>query len=99
MVEQLKHLLDMGGRDNVTIQVVPFSVGAYGTMSGAFMIIGYPGDDDLPAVYMEHAAGGVWVENESDVGRFSAMFDEIADQALPSLVSAALIADEVRDLE
>lgn len=99
MVEQLKHLLDMGERDNVTIQIVPFGVGAYGTMSGAFMIIGYPGDDDLPAVYMEHAAGGVWVENESDVGRFSAMFDEIADQALPSPDSAALIADEVRDLE
>ncbi|WP_414639235.1 DUF397 domain-containing protein [Actinophytocola sp.] len=62
MAEQLDHLLDMGKRDNVTIQVVPFDVGAYGTMSGAIMIIGYPGDDDLPAVYLEHAAGGVWVE-------------------------------------
>ena len=99
MVEQLNHLLGMGVRNNVTIQVVPFGAGAYGTMSGAFMIIGYPGDDDLPAVYLEHAAGGVWVENEGDVGRFSAMFDEVADQALTSEGSAELIADEVRDLE
>jgi hypothetical protein len=99
MVEQLNHLLDMGERDNVTIQIVPFDVGSYGTMEGAFMILGYPGDDDLPAVYLEYVGGGAWVENESDVGRFSAMFDEVARQALTSKDSAALIAGEVRDLE
>lgn len=99
MVEQLKHLLDMGERDNVTIQVLPFDGGSYGTMEGAFMILGYPGDDDMPAVYLEYVGGGAWVENESDVGRFSAMFDEVAGQALTSKESAALIAGEVRDLE
>jgi len=98
MIEQLNHLVEMGQHDNVTIQVIPYRNGAYGTMSGAFMIIGYAGDD-LPAVYLEHAAGGVWVENEADVERFGAMFEEIANGALTREESEALIADEVRDLE
>lgn len=98
MLEQLNHLLDMGARDNVTIQVVPFAVGSYGTMSGSFMIIGYAGDD-RPAVYLEHAAGGNWVENEGDVARFGAMFDEIAGLALSPADTRALIAAETRDLE
>ncbi|MGH3758571.1 helix-turn-helix domain-containing protein [Actinophytocola sp.] len=98
MIEQLNDLLDMDERDNVAIQVVPYSVGSYGTMSGAFYIVGYAGDDP-PAVYLEHAAGGVWVENESDVERFGALFDEMADLALTSADSRILIADEVRDLE
>ncbi len=98
MIEQLNHLIEMGDHDNVFVQVIPYSSGAYGTMSGAFMIIEYAGDD-LPAVYLEHAAGGVWVENESDVERFRAMFDEVSNQALTWEESKALIADEVRDLE
>lgn len=98
MIEQLNHLLEMGTHDNVTLQVVPFGVGSYGTMAGSFMIIGYSGDDP-PAVYLEHAAGGVWVEDEDDVGRFGAMFDEIAAMALTSENSRSLIADEVRELE
>jgi hypothetical protein len=98
MVEQLNHLLEMGTHDNVTIQIVPFTAGSYGTMSGPFTIIGYA-DDDLPAVYLEHAAGGVWVENDNDVGRFGAMFDEIAGLALTCEDSTALIADQVRELE
>lgn len=99
MREQLDHLIEMGMRANVTIQVMPFSAGAYGTMEGAFMIIGYPRDEDPPAVYLEHPGGGAWVENESDVGRFSAMFDEVTNLALTSADSAELIAGEVKDLE
>lgn len=98
MTEQLNHLVEMGTRDNVTIQVVPFEGGAYGTMAGSFMAIGYAGED-LPAVYLEHAAGGVWVENENDVGQFEATFDEAAGVALTSQDSTALIAAEARKLE
>lgn len=98
MIEQLDHLRELATHDNVTIQVVPFGAGSYGTMSGAFMIIEYA-DDDPPAVYVEHAAGGVWVENEKDIQRFGIMFDEVADVALTSEDSAARIAAEIRDLE
>ncbi|WP_414636222.1 helix-turn-helix domain-containing protein [Actinophytocola sp.] len=98
MIDQLNHLVQMGKHDNVTIQVVAFRAGAYATMEGAFMIIGYAADD-LPVVFVEDAAGGVWVENENDVGQFAAMFDEVTDLALTPEDSAALIASGVRDLE
>lgn len=98
MIEQLHHLLDMQERDNITIQVLPFGIGSYGTMTGTFTIVTYAGDD-LPAVYLETAAGGLWVENEKDVARFKAMFDEITARALTSKDSRTLIAGEVRELE
>lgn len=98
MLEQLRHLRAMGERDNITVQIVPFDAGSYGTMSGPIMIIDYA-EDDPSAVYLEHAAGGVWVENGDDVGRFEALFDEVAAAALTPAESADLIAGEVRDLE
>lgn len=98
MIEQLDHLLKTGSHDNVTIQVVSFGAGSYGTMTGPFTIIQYA-TDDPSAVYLEHSAGGVWVENDKDVERFEAMFDEVADAALTPEQSMALIAAEVRELE
>ncbi len=58
MTEQLDHLVASAERNNVTIQVVPFSLGSYGTMSGGFTVIDYSDPGDLPAVYLEYPAGG-----------------------------------------
>lgn len=48
---------------------------------------------------MENAAGGTWVENEGDVRRFQAMFEEVGNLALTSAKSAQLIKSQVRALE
>src|SRR5205823_5343156 len=50
MAEQLQHLLTLGKQTNVTIQVVPFETGSYGTMSSGFIIVGYGEEDDDPPV-------------------------------------------------
>jgi transcriptional regulator with XRE-family HTH domain len=81
MREQLGHLLKVGEQDNVTLQVVPFGSGSYGLMSGPCVIVRYA-DGDVPGVYLEYPAGGAWVENEEDVGRFTAMFEDVVRAAL-----------------
>ena len=79
---QLRHLLDMAKRPNITIQVVPFSAGAYGTMSGAFTILNFADQEDPPSVYLEYAGGGAWAETPAAVERFGGTFADAAGVAL-----------------
>lgn len=93
---QLAHLLDMAQRPNVTIQVVPFSGGAYGTMSGPFTILRFPDKDDPPSVYLEYAGGGAWAESKVDMERLSATFADAAKVALSAEETIRFIRRVVR---
>lgn len=99
MAEQLRHLLALRKRDNVTIQVIPFGAGAYGNMSGGCAVIGYSDKEYSSAVYVEHTAGGVWVEDGADVQRFELMFGDSAEAALGPEKSAKLIRSQLEVLE
>ncbi|MFD0492077.1 helix-turn-helix domain-containing protein [Saccharopolyspora erythraea] len=99
MIEQLRHLLKLADRDNVCLQLLPFGAGAYGSMDGAFTILGYSDVEDPPAVYVDSAAGGTWVENGDDVTRFADMFTEVAESALSGEETSLLIRSQIRTLE
>ncbi|WP_026424182.1 helix-turn-helix domain-containing protein [Actinokineospora inagensis] len=96
--DQLKHLLDLIEQPNVTVHVIPFETGAYGNMSGGCWIMTFGDEGDSDVVYLEHPAGGVWVENEHDVRHFQAMFDDVRAQALNPEESAEVIRARVRSL-
>jgi hypothetical protein len=91
MRAQLEHLLVASDRTNITLQVIPFGVGAYGPMQGPCTIVSYPDPVDLPGVYLEYPAGGAWVDNEADVKRFTTMFDDVAATALTAADTSRLI--------
>jgi hypothetical protein len=42
MASQLDHLLAMAKRPNVTIQVIPYRAGSYGTMGSPLIIMSFP---------------------------------------------------------
>ncbi|SNR48731.1 Helix-turn-helix domain-containing protein [Haloechinothrix alba] len=96
---QLEHLLELGDREHITIQVMPFGVGAYGPMAGSCIIVDYPEPDEVPGVYLEYPAGGSWVDNASDVERFTTMFDDAARAALSPGDSAALLTRQIGALD
>lgn len=98
MREQLDHLLVAAGKPNVTLQVIPYAAGAYGSMSGACWILSSEDPDDLPVVYLEHPAGGVWVEDREDVQHFLAMFDDVSAIALTPADTVKLIRAQAREL-
>jgi hypothetical protein len=91
MAEQLQYLLSMGARKNITVQVVPFGAGAYGTMSGPVIVLGFEDESDPALAYLEYAAGGETVENPKDVQAFVETFDDIRKVALSPKESAKLI--------
>jgi hypothetical protein len=89
--EQLDHLLVVADRPNITLQVIPYTAGGYGTMNGSFVIVDYPEPDAVPGVYLEYPAGGAWVDNEADVKRFTTTFDQVAARALSPADTTDLI--------
>jgi transcriptional regulator with XRE-family HTH domain len=94
--EQLEHLLALAERPNVTLQVIPYIAGGYGTMNGSFIIVDYPESETVPGVYLEYPAGGEWVDNADDVQRFTTTFDQAAARALSLADSTHLIHQQTR---
>jgi hypothetical protein len=99
MRHQLGHLLAIGAQSNVTIQVLPFGAGAYGSMSGACTIVDYPDPTDVPGVYVEYLGGGDWVQNSDAIERITASFEDARACALSASDSADLIRQQQRKLE
>lgn len=99
MREQLAHLLSLATRPHVTLQIVRFAVGAYGTMQGAATILDYPEPGEVPGVYLEYPAGGAWVDDAEDVSRFTAMFDDVSQLAMSPADTSDLIQQRMRALD
>jgi transcriptional regulator with XRE-family HTH domain len=99
MAGQLRYLLEAMKLHNVTLQVIPFDVGGYGTMSGGAILLEFADEDEPDVVYLEYPRGGEWIENEDDVEKFSDMLKDTAALALPVEESAALIEARIKTLE
>lgn len=98
MVAQLQRLLELREQDNIQIRVIPVRIGAYGTMSGSVTVVGFDDLDDAPAAYLEHAGGGVWVEDGEATQRYVHMFSGLDAVALSESATAELIQHQIRAL-
>jgi transcriptional regulator with XRE-family HTH domain len=95
MRSQLKHLVEASRLRNITIQVLPFSGGAYAGMAGSFAILDFA--DAESVVYAEALAGDIYQEAE-DVRRYVAVFESLRAAALSPLESVKLIESAERGL-
>jgi transcriptional regulator with XRE-family HTH domain len=66
MRRQVKHLVEMAGRKNVTLEVVPFSVGAHPGMLGPFVIFEFPDAEADDVLYLETSRGELIIRDEPD---------------------------------
>jgi transcriptional regulator with XRE-family HTH domain len=98
MREQLSRIAEMAALPHVTVQVLPFSAGAHPAMEGAFRILGFPEPVDPDVVYLENQAGGLYLEQESEIERYTLMFRHLTAKALDPGESRRLIAQVAEDL-
>jgi len=82
MRAQLQRLIELAALPHVTLQVVPFSAGAHAGMEAPFLILGFPEQADPDVVYVENTTSGVYLEQPSDVHRYTLMFDHLRAAAL-----------------
>ncbi|MEV0345090.1 helix-turn-helix transcriptional regulator [Nonomuraea sp. NPDC050680] len=97
MHAQLQRLLDAADLRNVTLQVLPFAVGAHPAMDGAFHVLGFAPTDPC-VVYIEYHTGTLYLEKQHEVNRYTVMFDRLREAALSVDESSALIQQVARDL-
>ncbi|MEU9334085.1 helix-turn-helix transcriptional regulator [Streptomyces sp. NPDC048290] len=82
MIEQLEHLLEMSQLPHVTVQVIPFSMGAHPGVSGQYAILEFPDAADSSVVYIEGVTSDLYLEKPQDVGKYSVMYEHLRAQAL-----------------
>jgi transcriptional regulator with XRE-family HTH domain len=91
MAAQLDHLVELSGQPNVTMRVIPFSVGAHPAMNSTFNILEFAGPV-APVVYVEGLVGWIYVERPQDVERYQQVFKHLRTVSLNPRESIELIA-------
>lgn len=92
MAEQCRALLTQSKMPNITLQVLPFSVGAHAAMDGEFSILEFPDPKDPDVVYLEEKTSGLILEEPGELKCYTEIFELLTDQALEPDESAAFIA-------
>ncbi|WP_369201908.1 helix-turn-helix domain-containing protein [Streptomyces sp. PU-14G] len=82
MAEQLEYLNEMSQRPHVTLQVMPFSMGAHPGVNGQYAILEFPDASDSTVIYLEGVTSDLYLEKANDVQNYSVMYEHLRAQAL-----------------
>lgn len=67
MARQVDHLIGLAGRPNVTMQGLPFSLGAHAGLGGSFIHLEFPGEDEPDVIFIENAFGDLIYREDLDM--------------------------------
>lgn len=90
MRAQLDRLVEAASQPNITIQVIPFTVGAHPGMESNFNIIELPAAPGL--VFVEGLIGSFYIQKPEELDRYCAVFDRLQSLALGPKDTIDLIA-------
>ncbi|OIK01610.1 helix-turn-helix domain-containing protein [Streptomyces colonosanans] len=96
MREQLEHLAEMSRLPHVTVQVLPFDVGAHPGLNGQYAVLEFADAADSSVVYLEGVTSDLYLEKPHDVQKYSVMYEHLRAQALNVDRSRQLIADAAK---
>jgi len=83
-------------RQNVTVQVLPFSTGVHDSVGGPLIILRLPDEPDV--VYADEWARGQVVDTQAEVFRAQEAFGQLTTLALPPDMSAEMITAYAEEL-
>ncbi|MEU3553496.1 helix-turn-helix domain-containing protein [Streptomyces fragilis] len=93
MREQLEHLVEQSELPHVTVQVIPFTMGAHPGLNGQYAILEFPDASDSSVVYIEGVTSDLYLEKPNDVQKYSVMYEHLRAQALNVEQSRQYIED------
>ncbi|UXY28177.1 helix-turn-helix domain-containing protein [Streptomyces sp. HUAS TT20] len=97
MREQLEHLIEMSQLPHVTVQVLPFEVGAHPGLNGQYAILEFADAADSSVVYLEGVTSDLYLEKAHDVQRYAVMYEHLRAQSLNVEQSRQYIADVAKE--
>ncbi|MGA5146953.1 helix-turn-helix domain-containing protein [Streptomyces griseoincarnatus] len=98
MRQQFAHLVQVGEQPNVTIQLLPFSLGAHPGLYGPFVILAFP-QPTGPLVWLENPNNSVYLESESDIQNYNDIFEQLRASALSPAETRAHLTRTAEELE
>ncbi|MBB4777841.1 helix-turn-helix domain-containing protein [Actinomadura livida] len=96
MRAQIRYLIEMAGRPNITLQVLPFSVGGHAAEGGPMTLLRFA-EPDLPdVVYLEQLTGALYPDRASDIIRYRDVLNRLGVQAEPPTRTLSML-HEIED--
>ena len=92
MRSQLERLIEFAGLPNITIQVIPFEVGAHPALESDFIILEFATSVGS-VVYVEGLLGSFYRDRPQDIKRYQMIFDVLSSVACDKKESITKIAD------
>ncbi|MEU9803315.1 helix-turn-helix transcriptional regulator [Streptomyces sp. NPDC051000] len=96
MREQLEHLNTLGDEPLITVQVLPYTMGAHPGLSGQFSILMFAGNARAGVVYLERFTSDLYLEKASDVRGYGVLYDHLQAQALDPDHTRRFITDVIK---
>ncbi|GAA4858333.1 MULTISPECIES: helix-turn-helix domain-containing protein [Saccharopolyspora] len=97
MRRQLEHLVLLGYRRNVTIQVLPFRAGGHPLMGDRISVFSFPDDGDPQVVHLGDSANARFLDKPSDTGAYLTAFGELCRRAMSPKDTSAFISTVADD--
>ncbi len=92
MREQLERVIAATSQPDVTVQILPFSIGAHPALDSTFVLLEF--EPPVPGVvYAEGLVGPIYRERPEDVQRYRDIFEYLVETALSPQGSVALMAE------
>jgi transcriptional regulator with XRE-family HTH domain len=96
--EQLRYLLSLASRQNLTLQIVPFGMGGHAAPSG-FSILRF-NEQDLPDVaYLEHLTSALYFDKRADVDRYLLVMERLSIISAKTSETPGILTTIINDLE
>jgi hypothetical protein len=99
MQDQLAHLLEAAKKPNVTLQIIPYDVGAHPGMPGSFVYMEFTEPIDPDLVYVDTLAGDLFLESDEDLVLYAKMFDHLRAVALNPSKTMGMITTIMRGVK
>lgn len=96
MRDQLRHLIKMAAKPNITLQLLPDTVGAHPALEGSFVILDF--DEDPGLIYTTTVTENLWLDKSEECERYNDIFIHVQTLALSSEESVrrmVAIADQL----
>lgn len=92
MRDQLDQVIRVVGAEQATVQIIPFSAGAYASADGNFSLLEFANSPDIPdLIYVEGLTSHLYQERDTEIKRYREALEYLRDSALNPRESLRLI--------
>jgi hypothetical protein len=97
MADQIRHLIRMSERSNITVQVIPFEAGGHIGLNGPYVLLEFA--KARTVVHLEHKRSGIFMDEPTDVQPYLESTDILRQMALDPAETEKFLSAAVDEFE